>query len=158
MISSAISSALVLALEPAAAVQGCLPPKPVPGPGVADPFRAPDPQATELNAAAKVLYRQGRWDEARTEYRAAVAADPTFLAPRLNIACSFVRQERFAEAHDLIIRAWTQPGPFAYEGKHYHFNYVNPWPRPYQSPHPPIWVPSQGSASTIRWAAQMRYT
>jgi hypothetical protein len=98
MISSAISSALVLALEPAAAVQGCLPPKPVPGPGVADPFRAPDPQATELNAAAKVLYRQGRWDEARTEYRAAVAADPTFLAPRLNIACSFVRQERFAEA------------------------------------------------------------
>jgi alkanesulfonate monooxygenase SsuD/methylene tetrahydromethanopterin reductase-like flavin-dependent oxidoreductase (luciferase family) len=67
-------------------------------------------------------------------------------------------QERFAEAHDLIIRAWTQPGPFAYEGKHYHFNYVNPWPRPYQSPHPPIWVPSQGSASTIRWTAQMRYT
>ena len=35
-------------------------------------------------------------------------------------------QERFAEAHDLIIRAWTEPGPFAYEGKHYHFNYVNP--------------------------------
>jgi alkanesulfonate monooxygenase SsuD/methylene tetrahydromethanopterin reductase-like flavin-dependent oxidoreductase (luciferase family) len=67
-------------------------------------------------------------------------------------------QERFIEAHDLIIRAWTEPGPFAYEGKHYHFNYVNPWPRPYQSPHPPIWVPSQGSASTIRWTAQMRYT
>jgi alkanesulfonate monooxygenase SsuD/methylene tetrahydromethanopterin reductase-like flavin-dependent oxidoreductase (luciferase family) len=67
-------------------------------------------------------------------------------------------QERFAEAHDLIIRAWTQPGPFQYEGKHYHFNYVNPWPRPYQDPHPPIWVPSQGSASTIKWTAQMRYT
>jgi alkanesulfonate monooxygenase SsuD/methylene tetrahydromethanopterin reductase-like flavin-dependent oxidoreductase (luciferase family) len=67
-------------------------------------------------------------------------------------------QERFAEAHDLIVRAWTQPGPFTYAGKHYHFNYVNPWPRPYQSPHPPIWIPSQGSASTIRWAAQMRYT
>jgi alkanesulfonate monooxygenase SsuD/methylene tetrahydromethanopterin reductase-like flavin-dependent oxidoreductase (luciferase family) len=67
-------------------------------------------------------------------------------------------QERFAEAHDLIVRAWTEPGPFAYEGKHYHFNYVNPWPRPYQSPHPPIWIPSQGSSSTIRWAAAMRYT
>jgi alkanesulfonate monooxygenase SsuD/methylene tetrahydromethanopterin reductase-like flavin-dependent oxidoreductase (luciferase family) len=35
---------------------------------------------------------------------------------------------------------------------------VNPWPRPYQSPHPPIWIPSQGSSSTIRWAAAMRYT
>src|SRR5882757_9464970 len=67
-------------------------------------------------------------------------------------------QERFAEAHDLIIRAWTEPGPFAFEGKHYHFNYVNPWPRPYQQPHPPVWVPSQGSSSTIKWAATMRYT
>jgi alkanesulfonate monooxygenase SsuD/methylene tetrahydromethanopterin reductase-like flavin-dependent oxidoreductase (luciferase family) len=69
-----------------------------------------------------------------------------------------ISQERYAEAHDLIVRAWTERGPFAYEGKHYHFNYVNPWPRPYQTPHPPIWIPSQGSASTIKWAAQKRYT
>src|SRR5712675_762658 len=67
-------------------------------------------------------------------------------------------QERYAEAHELIVRAWTEPGPFAYAGKHYQFKYVNPWPRPYQVPHPPIWIPSQGSGSTIRWAAQMRYT
>jgi alkanesulfonate monooxygenase SsuD/methylene tetrahydromethanopterin reductase-like flavin-dependent oxidoreductase (luciferase family) len=67
-------------------------------------------------------------------------------------------QERFAEAHDLIMRAWTEPGPFGYAGKHYQFRYVNIWPRPYQQPHPPIWIPSQGSGSTIRWAAQMRYT
>ncbi len=67
-------------------------------------------------------------------------------------------QERFAEAHELITRAWTEPGPFSYHGKHYQFNYVNPWPRPYQQPHPPIWVPSQGSSSTIRWAAGLRYT
>src|ERR1700728_414635 len=67
-------------------------------------------------------------------------------------------QERFAEAHDLIIRAWTEPGAFEYFAKHYQFRYVNPWPRPYQSPHPPIWIPSQGSGSTIRWAARMRYT
>jgi alkanesulfonate monooxygenase SsuD/methylene tetrahydromethanopterin reductase-like flavin-dependent oxidoreductase (luciferase family) len=67
-------------------------------------------------------------------------------------------QERFAEAHDLIIQAWTKPGPFAFNGKHYQFRYVNPWPRPVQEPHPPIWIPSQGSGSTIRWAAKMRYT
>jgi alkanesulfonate monooxygenase SsuD/methylene tetrahydromethanopterin reductase-like flavin-dependent oxidoreductase (luciferase family) len=64
---------------------------------------------------------------------------------------------RFHEAHDMIIRAWTEPGPFAYEGKHYHLRYVNPWPRPYQTPHPPIWIPSQGSQETIEWAAKMRY-
>jgi alkanesulfonate monooxygenase SsuD/methylene tetrahydromethanopterin reductase-like flavin-dependent oxidoreductase (luciferase family) len=66
--------------------------------------------------------------------------------------------ERFHEAHDLIVRAWTEPGPFEYAGKHYQFDYVNPWPRPYQKPHPPIWIPSQGSSQTISWAAEMRYT
>jgi alkanesulfonate monooxygenase SsuD/methylene tetrahydromethanopterin reductase-like flavin-dependent oxidoreductase (luciferase family) len=67
-------------------------------------------------------------------------------------------QGRFLEAHDLIIRAWTEPGPFAFEGKYYKFKYVNPWPRPYQEPHPPIFIPSSGSFSTIKWAAEKRYT
>jgi alkanesulfonate monooxygenase SsuD/methylene tetrahydromethanopterin reductase-like flavin-dependent oxidoreductase (luciferase family) len=61
--------------------------------------------------------------------------------------------DRFHEAHDLVVRAWTENGPFAYEGKHYHTQYVNLWPRPYQRPHPPIWIPSQGSSETIEWAA-----
>jgi alkanesulfonate monooxygenase SsuD/methylene tetrahydromethanopterin reductase-like flavin-dependent oxidoreductase (luciferase family) len=68
--------------------------------------------------------------------------------------------DRFHEAHDLILRAWTETGPFTYEGKYYHFNYVNLWPRPYQEPHPPVWIPSQGSSETIRWASakERRYT
>ena len=60
---------------------------------------------------------------------------------------------RFQEAHDLVVEAWTRPGPFAFEGKHYHFEYVNVWPRPYQQPHPPIWCPSTGSSETIAWAS-----
>jgi len=60
---------------------------------------------------------------------------------------------RFHEAHDLIIRAWTEPGPFEFKGKYFHMRYVNIWPRPYQQPHPPIWIPSQGSQETIDWAA-----
>jgi alkanesulfonate monooxygenase SsuD/methylene tetrahydromethanopterin reductase-like flavin-dependent oxidoreductase (luciferase family) len=60
---------------------------------------------------------------------------------------------RFQEAHDLVVQAWTRPGPFAFEGRHYHFEYVNVWPRPYQQPHPPIWCPSTGSAETITWAS-----
>jgi alkanesulfonate monooxygenase SsuD/methylene tetrahydromethanopterin reductase-like flavin-dependent oxidoreductase (luciferase family) len=67
-------------------------------------------------------------------------------------------RERFQEAHDLIVSAWTQPGPFPWVGKHYHFRYVNPWPRPLQQPHPPIWCPSQGSGETIDWAAERGYT
>ncbi|MBM3488042.1 MAG: LLM class flavin-dependent oxidoreductase [Alphaproteobacteria bacterium] len=61
--------------------------------------------------------------------------------------------ERHIEAAGLIVRAWTEPGPFAFEGKHYHFEYVNLWPRPYQKPHPPIWCPSMGSLETVEWAA-----
>ena len=61
--------------------------------------------------------------------------------------------ERHIEAHDLVVRAWTETGPFAFEGKHYHFEYVNMWPRPFQDPHPAIWCPSQGSTETIEWAA-----
>ncbi len=60
---------------------------------------------------------------------------------------------RFQEAHDLVVQAWTRPGPFSFEGKFYHFEYVNTWPRPYQQPHPPIWAPSTGSTETIEWAA-----
>ena len=68
--------------------------------------------------------------------------------------------ERFHEAHDLIVRAWTEIGPFPFEGKHYQFEYVNLWPRPYQTPRPPIWIPSQGSSETIEWASHpdRRYT
>ena len=71
-----------------------------------------------------------------------------------------ISHERFHEAHDLIVQAWTRPGPFAFTGKHYNSEYVNLWPKPLQQPHPPIWVPSQGSRETIEWAAQAehRYT
>jgi alkanesulfonate monooxygenase SsuD/methylene tetrahydromethanopterin reductase-like flavin-dependent oxidoreductase (luciferase family) len=55
------------------------------------------------------------------------------------------------------VRAWTEDGPFYWDGKHYTFPYVNPWPRPYQRPHPPIWLPGQGSAETIAEAARRRY-
>ena len=60
---------------------------------------------------------------------------------------------RYYEAHDLIIKAWTQPGPFRYAGRHYEFEYVNIWPRPVQQPHPPVWIPSQGSSETVEWCA-----
>ena len=65
--------------------------------------------------------------------------------------------ERYREAHDFIVKAWTTPGPFRWEGEHFDYRYVNPWPRPYQTPHPPIWIPGQLSKNTLAWAAQHRY-
>ena len=65
--------------------------------------------------------------------------------------------ERFQEAHDFIVKTWTDPGPFRWEGEHYHYRYVNPWARPYQQPHPPIWIPGVLSRNTVQWAAKHRY-
>ena len=66
-------------------------------------------------------------------------------------------RERYEEAHDLIKKIWTTPGPFRWEGKHYHYRVVNPWMLPLQKPHPPIWVPGGPSPETVRWAARHRY-
>ena len=66
-------------------------------------------------------------------------------------------RERFEEAHDFIIKAWTEPGPWRWEGKHYQYRYVNPWARPLQQPHPQIWIPSTVSVETVKWTAEHRY-
>ena len=66
-------------------------------------------------------------------------------------------RELFYESHDLILQAWTKPGPTRWEGKHFHQRVVNPWVVPLQKPHPPIWIPGVASQETIIWAAEHRY-
>ncbi len=66
-------------------------------------------------------------------------------------------RERYLEAHDLVLRCWTEPGPFIFHGRWNQQRYVNPWPRPLQKPHPPIWIPGGGSVETWRWCAERDY-
>ncbi len=66
-------------------------------------------------------------------------------------------RERFEEAHDLIVKTWSQPGPFRWEGTHYQHRVVNPWVVPLQKPHPRIWIPGVLSTETVIWSAQHRY-
>jgi alkanesulfonate monooxygenase SsuD/methylene tetrahydromethanopterin reductase-like flavin-dependent oxidoreductase (luciferase family) len=66
-------------------------------------------------------------------------------------------RSRFEEAHDLIIKCWTEPGPFRFEGKHYQYRAINPWVKPVQQPHPPIWFPGLSSAESVVWAASHQY-
>jgi alkanesulfonate monooxygenase SsuD/methylene tetrahydromethanopterin reductase-like flavin-dependent oxidoreductase (luciferase family) len=63
-------------------------------------------------------------------------------------------RSRFREAVDLVLQAWTRPGPFSFDGEYYQLPYVNPWPRPLQQPHPPVWIPGLGSPSTITYCAE----
>jgi alkanesulfonate monooxygenase SsuD/methylene tetrahydromethanopterin reductase-like flavin-dependent oxidoreductase (luciferase family) len=64
-------------------------------------------------------------------------------------------RDRYYEAHDLVLRAWTEQDTFAFNGRFNQQRYVNIWPRPIQKPHPPIWIPGGGSIETWRWCAEM---
>ncbi|MEZ5816964.1 MAG: LLM class flavin-dependent oxidoreductase [Hyphomicrobiaceae bacterium] len=67
-------------------------------------------------------------------------------------------RERYYEAHDLIMKAWTEKDTFAFNGRFNQQRYVNIWPRPIQNdPHPPVWIPGGGSVETWRWCAEMDY-
>ena len=67
--------------------------------------------------------------------------------------------ERLWEGVDLIVKAWTtHDGPFSYEGPITHRRAINIWPRPYQSPHPPIWITGSSDFDAIRKVASRGFT
>ena len=66
-------------------------------------------------------------------------------------------RDRFEEAHDLIVKCWTTPGPFRWEGRYFPHRMVNPWVVPMQKPHPAVWFPGTGSPESVIWAAKRQY-
>jgi alkanesulfonate monooxygenase SsuD/methylene tetrahydromethanopterin reductase-like flavin-dependent oxidoreductase (luciferase family) len=76
---------------------------------------------------------------------------PSNMNPTANL-------ERYREAAELIVKCWTTPEPFSWEGKHFQQRYVNVWPQPYQKPHPPIWTSGSGGEDTLTWAAERKIT
>jgi alkanesulfonate monooxygenase SsuD/methylene tetrahydromethanopterin reductase-like flavin-dependent oxidoreductase (luciferase family) len=63
---------------------------------------------------------------------------------------------RFREALEIIVQAWTEPGPTRYDGEFYNYRHLNPWPRPLQQPHPKLYVVGSGSTETVTLAADFR--
>ena len=63
-------------------------------------------------------------------------------------------RERYYEAADLIMQAWTNPDVFSFDGQFTQLRYVNALPRPLQKPHPPVWVPGGGSVETWSWTLE----
>src|SRR5579884_3853645 len=83
-----------------------------------------------------------------------VGGGPEYYSFSINPADA---RERFQEAHDLILKAWTEPGPFEFIGNHYRLRFVNTWPRPVQKPHPEVWIPGAGSLETMEFVARHHY-
>jgi len=67
-------------------------------------------------------------------------------------------RERYYEAHDLVMKTWTTDELFMWNGKYNQLRYVNPWPRPAQRPHPPVWIPGGGSVETYDFAINHKYS
>lgn len=67
-------------------------------------------------------------------------------------------REKYQEAHDLIIKAWTTRKPFAWNGRYNKLRHVNIWPRPIQQPHPPIHIPGGGSVETYDFCIDNTYS
>src|SRR2546426_749121 len=49
-------------------------------------------------------------------------------------------RERTDEGMELILKAWTEPRPFGWQGRHFKYRTVSIWPRPLQQPHPPTYA------------------
>jgi alkanesulfonate monooxygenase SsuD/methylene tetrahydromethanopterin reductase-like flavin-dependent oxidoreductase (luciferase family) len=49
-------------------------------------------------------------------------------------------RERTDEGMELILKAWTEPHPFGWQGRHFQYRTVSIWPRPLQEPHPPTYA------------------
>jgi len=59
--------------------------------------------------------------------------------------------ERFREAVDIVLQAWTQER-LSFAGMHFQFENIEVLPKPLQRPHPPVWMAATSEAA-IDWAA-----
>ena len=59
---------------------------------------------------------------------------------------------RFRESLEVLLKAWTQDGPVRHDGEFFNYRFLNPWPRPYQKPHPKLFVVGSGSMETVELA------
>ena len=64
-------------------------------------------------------------------------------------------RDKLIEGMDLVLRALTEPQPFSWEGRYYHYRTVSVWPRPVQQPMPPAIVATR-SDDTVKYAADHR--
>jgi alkanesulfonate monooxygenase SsuD/methylene tetrahydromethanopterin reductase-like flavin-dependent oxidoreductase (luciferase family) len=67
------------------------------------------------------------------------------------------KSERFKEALEVMIGAWTND-EFSYAGRFYQVPRLSLVPRPYQRPHPPVWIASRlGTKEIIDFTVKNRH-
>jgi len=56
-------------------------------------------------------------------------------------------REKYEEGIELLLKAWSEPYPFSWQGRHYQFRTVSVWPRPLQQPRPPLFISGNSKES-----------
>ncbi len=59
------------------------------------------------------------------------------------------------EGIEIVLKAWNDGEPFAWQGQYFNFPHVGVWPRPRQEPHPPVFG-SGNHQDSARFAARHR--
>jgi alkanesulfonate monooxygenase SsuD/methylene tetrahydromethanopterin reductase-like flavin-dependent oxidoreductase (luciferase family) len=65
------------------------------------------------------------------------------------------RRKMGLEMMEIIMQAWTQDS-VTFEGEYWKFDEALPRPRPYQQPHPPLWLGAH-STTSLEYAAKMNF-
>lgn len=127
--------------------------------------------ATEAEGIATGIYPLGRsLGKSREPLRAAeelamldaisggrlIAGFPVGLAYDANVNNGVPPAEtrlRFDENLELVLKAWREPDPFAWNGRFHQHPAVNIWPRPVQ-PNPPVFITGIGNPRTMEFCLQ----
>jgi alkanesulfonate monooxygenase SsuD/methylene tetrahydromethanopterin reductase-like flavin-dependent oxidoreductase (luciferase family) len=54
---------------------------------------------------------------------------------------------QYEEGIEIILKAWTEPQPFGWQGRHYQYRTISVWPRPLQRPYPPVFISANSKES-----------
>jgi alkanesulfonate monooxygenase SsuD/methylene tetrahydromethanopterin reductase-like flavin-dependent oxidoreductase (luciferase family) len=65
-------------------------------------------------------------------------------------------EARFEEALTILVKSWTTGERFTYRGRYWSYDDIVVEPKPYQKPHPPLWM-AASSESSIRLVAERGY-
>jgi len=65
--------------------------------------------------------------------------------------------ERYREATEIILKAWTHSEPISYDGKFWQFEDYQFFPPPLQTPHPPIYASATLTPESFVWTAEMGF-
>jgi alkanesulfonate monooxygenase SsuD/methylene tetrahydromethanopterin reductase-like flavin-dependent oxidoreductase (luciferase family) len=64
------------------------------------------------------------------------------------------KNARFDESLEALRLAWSTDGPVSFAGEYFSFQDAAPQPRPFQQPHPPLWMATDSPAGLARCVAE----